>query len=67
MSKRWVYKDLPDPETVHSLASGIKVSDTLAALLVQRGYSTFEETRAFFRPHLGQLHDPFLMKDMERQ
>jgi single-stranded-DNA-specific exonuclease len=66
MSKRWVYKDLPDPETVHSLASGIKVSDTLAALLVQRGYSTFEETRAFFRPHLGQLHDPFLMKDMEK-
>ncbi|WP_416867620.1 MAG: single-stranded-DNA-specific exonuclease RecJ [Imperialibacter sp.] len=66
MSKRWVYRDLPDPETVHSLASGIKVSDTLAALLVQRGYSTFEETRAFFRPHLGQLHDPFLMKDMEK-
>ncbi|MEQ8418203.1 MAG: single-stranded-DNA-specific exonuclease RecJ [Imperialibacter sp.] len=66
MSKRWVYKDLPDPETVHSLASGIKVSNTLAALLVQRGYSTFEETRAFFRPHLGQLHDPFLMKDMEK-
>jgi single-stranded-DNA-specific exonuclease len=66
MSKRWVYKDLPDPETVHSLASGIKVSDTLAALLVQRGYSTFEETRSFFRPHLGQLHDPFLMKDMEK-
>ncbi|WP_339815109.1 single-stranded-DNA-specific exonuclease RecJ [uncultured Imperialibacter sp.] len=66
MSKRWVYKDLPNPETVHSLASGIKVSDTLAALLVQRGYSTFEETRAFFRPHLGQLHDPFLMKDMEK-
>ncbi len=66
MSKKWVYKDLPAPEKVQSLVSGIKVSDTLATLLVQRGYATFEESRAFFRPHLGQLHDPFLMKDMEK-
>ena len=66
MSKRWVYKNVPDPELVKSLAAGIKVNETLSTLLVQRGHSTFDEAKAFFRPHLAQLHDPFLMKDMDK-
>lgn len=66
MSKKWVYRDLPPIELVKPLASGIKVTETLASLLVQRGYSSFEDARMFFRPHLHQLHDPFLMKDMDK-
>lgn len=66
MSKRWVYKNVPDPELVKSLAAGIKVNETLSTLLVQRDHSTFDKAKAFFRPHLGQLHDPFLMKDMDK-
>jgi len=66
MSKKWVYKDLPPMELVKPLASGIKVTETLSSLLVQRGHSSFEEARMFFRPHLHQLHDPFLMKDMDK-
>jgi single-stranded-DNA-specific exonuclease len=34
--------------------------------LVQRGINTFEEAKAFFRPSLDNLHDPYLMKDMEK-
>lgn len=38
----------------------------MAKLLVQRGISTFDEAKAFFRPELSQLHDPFLIKDMDK-
>jgi single-stranded-DNA-specific exonuclease len=42
------------------------VDPVLASLLVQRGVTTFEQARSFFRPDLSELHDPFLMKDMDR-
>lgn len=66
MVKKWVYKDVPDEEQVKSLSSSIKINEVLSSLLIQRSYTTFDEAKAFFRPHLGQLHDPFLMKDMEK-
>lgn len=44
---------------------GFTVSDEIANLLCQRGIKTFDEARAFFRPNLKDLHNPFLMKDMD--
>lgn len=63
---RWTLKAEPDPKQVASLAAQLGVEEIIAKLLVQRGITTFEEARAFFRPSLGELHDPWLMKDMEK-
>jgi single-stranded-DNA-specific exonuclease len=65
MEKRWVFKPAPDPETVKSLAEAINISSTLATILVQRDQKNFDAAKAFFRPSLGELHNPFLMKDMD--
>lgn len=66
MEKRWVLKSQGDRETVQHLADALNVDYNLANLLVQRGITTFEEARSFFRPSLSELHDPFLMKDMDK-
>jgi len=66
MEKRWVLKKEADSEVVEQLASALDISKTLANLLGQRGTETFEEAKQFFRPSLEQLHDPFLMKDMDK-
>lgn len=66
MHKRWVLKPGGDPEKVASLAAALGVAPALAELLIQREVNTFEEARAFFRPELANLHDPFLMKDMDK-
>ena len=63
---RWTLKPKPSEETVKHLAKAINVEDFVATLLVQRGINTFEEAKAFFRPSLDNLHDPYLMKDMEK-
>lgn len=55
-----------DPEIVSQLASELGIDSVLATLLVQRGVTTFDQARAFFRPSLSSLHDPFLMKGMEQ-
>ncbi|MEZ0609221.1 single-stranded-DNA-specific exonuclease RecJ [Fibrella sp. WM1] len=69
-SKRWILKpfpDAPDQQTaVESLVQTLNISPFLASLLVQRGVTNFEEARTFFRPELPHLHDPFLMRDMDR-
>ena len=66
LEKRWVVKSQGDPKAVADLAAGQKISPVLANLLVQRGIDTNEKASRFFRPQLEELHDPFLMKDMER-
>jgi single-stranded-DNA-specific exonuclease len=66
MEKRWVLKPQGDPETVKKLAGELNIDQPLANLLAQRGIRTFEESKAFFRPSLDDLHDPFLMKDMDK-
>jgi single-stranded-DNA-specific exonuclease len=58
-------KPKPSEETVKHLATALNVEDFVATLLVQRGINTFEEAKAFFRPSLDNLHDPYLMKDMK--
>ena len=64
--KKWILKDPADPETVSRLSSELGVDPVLAELLVQRGVTTFSQARSFFRPSLDDLHDPFLMKDMDK-
>lgn len=66
MEKRWIIKNQGDPELVTALSGVLKIDRNLANLLVQRGITTFEQARDFFRPSLKKLHDPFLMKDMDR-
>jgi len=65
MNKNWVIKSSGDENVISSLSRELGIERPLAQLLVQRGISTFEEARDFFRPDLSNLHDPFLMKDME--
>ncbi len=66
MEKRWVLKPETDPDVVQRLAGELNISRMLANLLVQRGINTFEEARKFFRPSLDDLHDPFVMRDMDK-
>lgn len=66
MDKRWVINEPGDEETIESLSQSLGVDEVVANLLVQRGIQTFDEAKAFFRPSLDDLHDPFLMKDMDK-
>ena len=66
IERRWVVKPQGDPVTVAELAAALEISPVLANLLVQRGIANADAARAFFNPRLEDLHDPFLMKDMER-
>jgi len=62
--KQWVAKPVAPAASVHHLATELGIETQLAALLVNRGVQTFEEARSFFRPSLADLHDPFLIADM---
>jgi len=66
ITKRWVVKPQGDTEAVAALAAELRIAPVLANLLVQRGIDTVEKARKFFDPQLADLHDPFLMKDMDR-
>lgn len=62
---KWSIKEPVDPQKVSQLAAEVGIDKVLAQLLVDRGVSDFEQARMFFRPSLSDLHDPFLMKDMD--
>lgn len=66
MKKRWVLKEQGDSQKVQELARVLNIDKHLANLLVQRGITTYSEAKSFFRPSLSDLHDPFLMKDMDK-
>ncbi len=66
MEKRWSIKPKGDEIVVKKLASELGIDEVLGNLLVQRGIKTFEEAKKFFRPSLDDLHNPFLMKDMDK-
>ena len=66
LEKRWVVKSQGEAKAVADLVAGQRISPVLANLLVQRGIDTNEKASRFFNPRLEELHDPFLMKDMER-
>jgi single-stranded-DNA-specific exonuclease len=66
MHKRWLLKPTPPSEKIESLSKAINVNWYLSAILIQRGIEDFETAKTFFRPSLNELHDPFLMKDMDK-
>lgn len=63
---RWTLTHTPSEKTVNELINSLSVDKTVANLLVQRGIDTFEKARLFFRPTLEDLHNPYLMKDMDK-
>ena len=64
--KRWVFKNSADKNEILALADSLNISHVLADLLLQRNVTNFNEAKYFFRPSLEDLHDPFLMRDMEK-
>ena len=66
MEKIWNLKKQGDLNEVKHLSAALNVNMVIARLLVQRGIKTFNEAKSFFRPRLSDLHDPFLMKDMDK-
>ncbi len=63
---RWTLLPKPEKEKVTQLSNALGVESFVATLLVQRGIETFEEAKKFFRPSLDDLHDPYLMMDMDK-
>ena len=67
MAKRWKIKQQATPEEVKQFSSELNNLDTtLTNILLQRKINTFEKAKTFFRPSLDEIHDPFLMKDMDK-
>ncbi len=65
MKKRWSIKPEGNQQTIERLSQELNINPVLAQLLVQRGITSFDDARSFFRPNLREQHNPFLMKDME--
>ena len=66
MDKIWKVKQQGDINITKHLSAALNVNMVIANLLAQRGITSFQEAKSFFRPKLSDLHDPFLMKDMDK-
>lgn len=66
MEKRWLFKEVPSQDQVERLSKSINTNPYLTAVLLQRGVTDFDLAKKYFRPSLTDLHDPFLMKDMDK-
>ena len=66
MQKRWLVKSPIETSKVEELRSALKVDRVVSELLLQREIKTFDQAQAFFRPSINELHDPFLMRDMDK-
>ncbi|MFC4268075.1 single-stranded-DNA-specific exonuclease RecJ [Polaribacter marinivivus] len=62
---RWTLKKEPEKEKIDKLARELQVDSSIAKILCQRQIETFEEAKKFFRPNLKDIHNPFLLKDMD--
>jgi single-stranded-DNA-specific exonuclease len=65
MQKRWTILHA-DHEKVSSLQQSLKIHPAICKILVQRSVETFDQAKNFYRPQLTDLHDPWLMKDMDK-
>ena len=66
METRWILAQDVDKQLVKGLSESLGIDEKLAILLIQRGITNYDEAKDFFRPSLSHLHDPFLMKDMDK-
>ena len=66
MEKRWRIKEQADAEMIKNLSETLNVNSIVANILAQRGITNFDLAKKFFRPSLSDLHNPFLMKDMDK-
>ncbi len=66
MIKRWIVKNDIDSDTITNLSTQLSINPILSKLLYFRGITNFDEAKAFFRPSIDDLHDPFLLKDMKK-
>ena len=63
---KWIPIANPNPSTVADVQSVLQIPEVIALLLVQRGISDYPTAKDFFRPDFNQLHDPFLMRGMDK-
>lgn len=66
MEKRWSRIEIPSDDRIEKLSQELNINRYLTSILLQRGIDTFETAKKYFRPLLTELHDPFLMMDMEK-
>lgn len=66
MEKRWIIKHQGNKKDIEHLSEVLNINKILANLLVQKGIHDYDTAKAFFRPDIANLHDPFLMKDMDK-
>jgi single-stranded-DNA-specific exonuclease len=66
MEKRWLYKEVPSQDQIAALSKAINTGNISTSLLLQRNITDYNQAKQFFRPQLENLHDPFLMTDMDK-
>lgn len=66
MHKRWVIQSLQEAHKIAALGKALSTPEAVSTILVDRGIETFQTAKAFFRPSLQDLYDPFLMEGMEK-
>ncbi|WP_027376561.1 single-stranded-DNA-specific exonuclease RecJ [Kaistella palustris] len=65
MNQKWIYSPEPDEETVDALSTSLGFGTFESKILVLRGIDNYQKAREFFKPNLNDIHNPFLMKDMQ--
>ncbi|MBK8807711.1 MAG: single-stranded-DNA-specific exonuclease RecJ [Bacteroidales bacterium] len=66
LEKKWVFREQGDVEKIDELSKQLNINPVLSTLLIQRGITSFDTAKDYFRPSLEKLHNPFLMKDMDK-
>jgi single-stranded-DNA-specific exonuclease len=66
MQKKWILRTVSDNHLINKLSEELHLPEPLIYLLVQRGITTYDEARCFFKPTLEDIHDPYLMQDMQK-
>lgn len=66
MTKRWIVKESPDEDLVDRINSSLGFGYLASKILLMRGIDNYDKARAFFKPKLSDIHDPFLMQDMDK-
>jgi single-stranded-DNA-specific exonuclease len=66
LQKIWKQREKANADAVKKLVEDLNAPEVIAEILCQRGIDTSEKVKKFYNPRIGELHDPFLMKDMEQ-